>query len=64
MAPNIGKRLVWMDTIEAMKAEVIEKIEKGFECIKLKIGALDFGPDGKKIIKAMPANKITEESMK
>jgi len=29
-----------------------------------KIGALDFGPDGKKIIKAMPANKITEESMK
>lgn len=34
--------LVWMDTIEAMKAEVLEKIEKGFECIKLKIGALDF----------------------
>ena len=29
-----------------------------------KIGALDFGPDGKKIIKAMPASKITEESMK
>ena len=34
--------LVWMDTIEAMKDEVLEKIEKGFECIKLKIGALDF----------------------
>jgi len=29
-----------------------------------KTGALDFGPDGKKILKAMPKNKITEESMK
>jgi NADH-quinone oxidoreductase subunit A len=29
-----------------------------------KIGALDFGPDGKKILKAMPENKVTEESMK
>jgi NADH-quinone oxidoreductase subunit A len=29
-----------------------------------KIGALDFGPDGKKILKAMPKNKVTEESMK
>ena len=29
-----------------------------------KIGALDFGPDGKKIIKAMPSNSITEESLK
>jgi NADH-quinone oxidoreductase subunit A len=29
-----------------------------------KIGALDFGPDGKKIIKAMPKNTITEESLK
>ena len=34
--------LIWMDNIEAMKEEVIEKIAKGFECIKLKIGALDF----------------------
>jgi NADH-quinone oxidoreductase subunit A len=29
-----------------------------------KIGALNFGPDGKKIIKAMPENKITEDSLK
>jgi NADH-quinone oxidoreductase subunit A len=29
-----------------------------------KIGALDFGPDGKQILKAMPKNKITEESLK
>ena len=34
--------LIWMDTIEAMKEEAIEKIKKGFDCIKLKIGALDF----------------------
>jgi NADH-quinone oxidoreductase subunit A len=29
-----------------------------------KIGALDFGPDGKKIIKAMPKSTVTEESLK
>jgi NADH-quinone oxidoreductase subunit A len=29
-----------------------------------KIGALDFGPDGKKILQAMPKNKVTKESMK
>lgn len=29
-----------------------------------KTGALDFGPDGKKILKAMPKNKITEDSLK
>jgi NADH-quinone oxidoreductase subunit A len=29
-----------------------------------KIGALDFGPDGKKIIKSLPRNFVTEESMK
>ncbi|MES2617429.1 MAG: o-succinylbenzoate synthase [Bacteroidota bacterium] len=34
--------LVWMDDIESMKLEVIDKIDKGFECIKIKIGALDF----------------------
>jgi o-succinylbenzoate synthase len=34
--------LIWMDNIEAMKEEAIEKIAKGFDCIKLKIGALDF----------------------
>ena len=29
-----------------------------------RIGALDFGPDGKKILKAMPENKVTQESLK
>ncbi len=34
--------LVWMDSIEAMKEEALKQIAKGFECIKVKIGALDF----------------------
>ncbi|MBX7094568.1 MAG: o-succinylbenzoate synthase [Flavobacteriales bacterium] len=34
--------LVWMAPIEQMRAQVKEKIEQGFRCIKLKIGALDF----------------------
>jgi O-succinylbenzoate synthase len=34
--------LVWMDNIEAMKQEALDKMARGFECIKLKIGAHDF----------------------
>ena len=34
--------LVWMDTKEEMIRQVDEKLEAGFACIKLKIGALDF----------------------
>src|SRR5690606_17676902 len=34
--------LVWMDNIEAMKEEVLEKISRGFECIKIKIGSKKF----------------------
>src|SRR5690606_24228571 len=34
--------LIWMNDFEKMKLEIHDKIEKGFECIKLKIGALDF----------------------
>lgn len=34
--------LIWMGTHENMMAQVDEKIEKGFRCIKLKIGAIDF----------------------
>jgi NADH-quinone oxidoreductase subunit A len=29
-----------------------------------KIGALDFGPDGKKILRATPKNSVTESSLK
>jgi len=34
--------LIWMGDKSFMKEQIIEKIDKGFNCIKLKIGALDF----------------------
>ncbi len=34
--------LVWMDTFEEMKKEVVSKLEQGFTCIKIKIGAIKF----------------------
>jgi o-succinylbenzoate synthase len=34
--------LVWMGDINHMKAQIQEKIGQGFDCVKLKIGALDF----------------------
>lgn len=34
--------LVWMDDLQSMKEEVLEKIARGFDCIKIKIGALKF----------------------
>jgi len=34
--------LVWMNSIDAMYEEAIHKINAGFTCIKLKVGALDF----------------------
>jgi o-succinylbenzoate synthase len=34
--------LVWMGTKEEMREQVIEKIEKGFSCIKIKVGAIRF----------------------
>ena len=34
--------LVWMGEEAFMKEQIIQKIEQGFSCIKLKIGALDF----------------------
>lgn len=34
--------LVWMNDIDAMYAEALSKIEAGFNCIKIKVGALDF----------------------
>jgi o-succinylbenzoate synthase len=44
---NLGKPLpinglVWMGTASFMQAQIEEKIQKGFTCIKLKIGAIDF----------------------
>jgi o-succinylbenzoate synthase len=34
--------LVWMGDYNYMKEQIIEKVNKGFSCIKLKIGAIDF----------------------
>lgn len=34
--------LVWMGRFEEMCARMEEKLEKGFRCVKLKIGAIDF----------------------
>jgi o-succinylbenzoate synthase len=34
--------LVWMNQIDEMYKEAITKAQKGFDCIKFKIGALDF----------------------
>jgi o-succinylbenzoate synthase len=37
--------LVWMGKLSFMKAQIEEKIEQGFDCVKLKIGALDFNAE-------------------
>lgn len=34
--------LIWMGDVAFMKAQIKEKTEQGFECIKMKIGAIDF----------------------
>ncbi len=34
--------LIWMGSYQAMRKQIAEKIEQGFRCIKLKIGAIDF----------------------
>lgn len=37
--------LVWMGEPEFMKAQIEEKLAQGFDCIKLKIGAIDFNKE-------------------
>ncbi len=37
--------LVWMGTKDFMKKQIIEKIEAGFDTVKLKIGAIDFAEE-------------------
>lgn len=34
--------LIWMGTEEFMQKQIEEKLEAGFDCIKMKIGAIDF----------------------
>lgn len=37
--------LVWMGEEQYMKEQIEEKLQQGFSCIKLKIGAIDFGKE-------------------
>ena len=39
--------LIWMNEIDKMRDELIQKIAQGFECIKIKIGSLDFDEECK-----------------
>jgi o-succinylbenzoate synthase len=41
-APILINGLVWMGNEAFMKQQIQEKIEQGFKCIKLKIGAINF----------------------
>lgn len=53
--------LVWMSDARDMEAQIREKINSGFVCIKLKIGAIDFKEEFnllKKIRKNFTANDI------
>lgn len=34
--------LIWMGDIDFMKSQIKDKLEKGFRCLKMKIGALNF----------------------
>jgi o-succinylbenzoate synthase len=54
--------LVWMGTIDFMRKQIEEKIAKGFTCLKLKIGAIDFDKELallQSIRKRFAADKIT-----
>ncbi len=53
--------LIWMGSINEMKYRISEKLEQGFTCIKIKIGALDFSQELnliKQIREQFTANQI------
>ena len=37
--------LIWMDTPKNMQVQIEDKLQQGFTCLKLKIGALDFNDE-------------------
>lgn len=41
-APISINGLIWMGDSAFMKEQIVEKLEQGFSCIKMKIGAIDF----------------------
>lgn len=54
--------LVWMNNTEEMYQEALEKIDQGFDVIKIKVGALDFDEECRlleKIRKLFLSSKIT-----
>ena len=54
--------LVWMGSYEEMRRRVQEKVDKGFRCIKLKIGAIDWNKEVsliKSLRKDFPSDKLT-----
>ncbi|MAG19622.1 MAG: o-succinylbenzoate synthase [Flavobacteriaceae bacterium] len=54
--------LVWMGDRSYMKAQIEEKISQGFDCIKLKIGALDFNEEYS-LLEEIRNNYSTEKIM-
>lgn len=52
--------LVWMGDVDFMKKQVVEKIEAGFRCVKLKIGAIDFEEE-LKILKSIRRDFSADE---
>ncbi len=53
--------LIWMGEIAFMKRQIAEKLKEGFNCIKIKIGALDFEAECNllaEIRKTYPASQI------
>ncbi len=61
-APIPINGLIWMGDEAFMRKQVREKLEEGFDCIKLKIGALDFQTELgilKEVRHAFPAEEIS-----
>lgn len=52
--------LIWMDTPSAMFASMAEGIQRGFRCLKLKVGALPFGQELDMLQKARQAFPLAE----
>lgn len=52
--------LIWMGDQDFMKQQIAEKIEQGFDCIKMKIGAIDFKTEIE-LLKAIRKNFSAEE---
>ncbi len=52
--------LVWMGTLDEMRERVQEKLDAGFKCIKLKVGALDWKAE-LEMIKTIRADHSADE---